>query len=635
MPAPKNKLRDVQPAALDAIVARHVAGVRRILTVLPTGAGKTVVFANLPRFLRQRGGPGFTRGARIGRVLVLAHRGELLTQAERTFRTWEPRASVSVFSGGRVPDLTDIHVLIASIQSISQPKTLESIAPDAFALIIIDEAHHATIGSAYTRVVNHFGGKTDSGALVHGYTATPNRADGETLQHLFDDIAYSCTVSDGMRQGWLCDTRYRKASIGADLLSVATRGDFNTRQLASLMDREEITCTVIGAYLNVRDEVRRWGMSPRAIGFAVSRAHAQHVVEAFRAANINAEYIGGDLDTTTRRNLLAWFREERFEVLVSVNLLLEGFDDDGINIAVDLKPTRSRVLAAQEFGRVVRKRVIEDPTTGIKTDLKPRAVYLQALPDHAVEAGMVTVPDVLGLKIDWSNADAVAALETMPLAAADQLDLVTKLRTAVGMIHQENGDMSIASSAEHGESAHSGEEKAAPDEWSEEERRRWILDAFASAPEEIVQLVYALPPEFSGSDFRWQTHLDRSIDLTLGDAGSLRIAPQDLLGRYTLSQTAADGTVSAAGSYEDIQSARDAAERVAVRDYPEAGRLYRKSLAEQWMHRPASEAARQRVRSLYPTIHVETLDQLTAGVASELIRLVSQREPASRTGVAA
>ena len=632
--ATANKLRPVQVAALDAIVARHALGVRRILTVLPTGAGKTVVFANLPRMLRARGGPGFTRGERVGRVLVLAHRSELLSQAERTFRLWEPRASVRIFAGGRLPDLTDINVLVASVQSISQPKTLASIPPDAFSLIIIDEAHHATLGSAYTRVVDHFGGRTDSGALVHGYTATPNRPDGETLRHLFDDIAFACTVSDGMRQGWLCDTRYRRATIGADLLTVATRGEFNNRQLASLMDREEITCTVIGAYLNVREEVRRWGMSPRTIGFAVSRTHAQHVVEAFRAANISAEYIGGDLDPTTRRTLLADFRSERFEVLVSVNLLLEGFDDDGINIAVDLKPTRSNVLAAQEFGRVVRKRVQVDPDSGVVRDLKPRAVYLQALPDHAAEAGMVTVPDVLGLSVDWSNEDAVAALERMPLAdAAAQLDIAVTLKAAVQ--RAVGGDGEVVTSILGADVVSEG--KAGADEvseWSEEERRRYILNAFAAAPEEIVQLVYALPSEFAGSDFRWQTHLDKSIDLTLGEAGSLRIAPRDLLGQYVLTHVQPDRASVTVGAFDDVQDARDAAERFAVRGYPEAGRLYRKSLAEQWMHRPASDAARARVRKLYPSIVPDTLDHMTAGVASELIRLASAR-PATGKGVQA
>ncbi len=622
MSTEKNELRDIQPAALTAIVGQHVRGVRRILTVLPTGAGKTVVFANLPRRLRASGGPDGRRGDRVGRVLVLAHRGELLAQAERTFNVWEPRAAVKVFSGGKLPDLTDVHVLIASIQSMSQPRTLESLAPDTFGLIIIDEAHHATLGSAYTRVVDHFNGKTDSGALVHGFTATPNRADGETLRHLFDTVAYSCTVSDGMRQGWLCDTRYRKVTIGADLLTVASKGDFNTRQLASLMDREEITCTVVGAYLTVRDQVRRWKMEPRAIGFAVNRTHAHHVVDAFRAANIAAEYIGGDLDDKTRRSLLTGFRAEQFEVLVSVNLLLEGFDDDGINIAVDMKPTRSSVLAAQEFGRVVRKRVIKDAVTRKTRNLKPRAVYLQAIPEHAVEAGMVTVPDVLGLKVDWSDQEAIAALERMPLGdAVAELEIAAALRrsSASGDALFGGGDpMKIV-----GIDGLSGDEEE--QEWTAAERRSWILDAFAASPEAIIQLVYALPAEFADSDFRWQTDLDKGIDLTLGDAGSLRIAPKDQLGRYILSVLNTKGVASEVGSYDDLQGARDEAERKAVREHPEAGRLYRKSLAEQWMHRPASQAARDRVKSLYPKMEVDKLDRLTAGVASELIRLVATK----------
>ena len=622
------RLRDVQIAALDALVARHVAGVRRMLTVLPTGAGKTVVFANVPRALWERGGTGHRRGSRIGRVLVLAHRCELLAQAERTFRQWEPGAAVQIFQGGARPPLTDVHVLVASIQSISQPQTLASFPGDAFGLITIDEAHHATPESAYTRVVDHFGGRTATGAYVHGYTATPNRPDGETLGHLFDEIAFSRSISDGMRQGWLCDTRYRVVKVGADLLAVAGEGEFDNRQLASLMDREEITCTVIGAYLNVREEVRRWGVAPRTLGFAVNRTHARHIVAALRAVNIRAEYIGGDIAQSKRNECLAMFRDGRFEVLVSVDLLLEGFDDDGINIALDLKPTRSSILATQEFGRIVRRQVTYDAVTGTIRDRKPRAVYVQALPVHASETGMFTVPDVLGFKMDWNNADTIAALERMPLCdAADQLDAAIAIRGAIATMTTERECLGLLCSTSAIDDDPDTAVRAPAPEWTEDERRQWILNAFASAPEEIVQLIYALPSEFALSDFRWQAHLDKTIDLTLGQAGSLRILPRNLLGQYAVQQIDPRGNVTTVGTYAELQHGRDAAERIAVRRYPDAGRLYRKSLAERWMRRPASRAAQQRVRALYPTIQAGTLARLTAGVASELIRLASRYAP--------
>jgi hypothetical protein len=246
---------------------------------------------------------------------------------------------------------------------------------------------------------------------------------------------------------------------------------------------------------------------------------------------------------------------------------------------------------------------------------------------------MFTVPDVLGFHMNWADERAVAALERMPLGeAAEHLDVAVAMRGAIGRLLGDRGGSSpILPMAALEDPAGSEKDES---EWTDEERRQWILQAFAAAPQEIVQLVYALPAEFEGSDFRWQTHLDKSIDLPLGRAGSLRILSRDLLGRYALQRIDAQGRKELISMHDRLDIGRHAAERLAVRDYPEAGRLYRKSLAETWMRRPASPAALRRVRDLYPSIRPETVGRLTAGVASELIRLANHQPMLEREMVA-
>ncbi|MBW7934928.1 MAG: DEAD/DEAH box helicase, partial [Gemmatimonadaceae bacterium] len=382
-------LRKPQLDALAAI-ASHITAKRqrRLLTVLPTGVGKTVTFAQAAWWLRR------FAGVRTRKILALAHRKELLRQAAQTFVRCNAKARVGIHEASQRCAAADFDVIVASVQSIARKQHLAAFDAGDFDMLIIDEAHHATEHSGYADVVRYFGGFGATGPLVLGWTATPNRGDGRSLGALFEDVAYSLTLEYCITTGYLVPAFLRPVPIDADLLTLGRgkRQEFNESQLASLMDNPAVTFAVLTRY---EQEAQAWllktGRRHKTIAFAVTREHAQHVAAACREMGISAAYLGGDLPRDERQQTLADFAAGRFEVLVSVNLLLEGFDQPDITCAIDLKPTRSLVLATQEFGRILRL-----------APGKECAVYLQAVPAHAEAAGMIRVQDLFGLQTDDS-----------------------------------------------------------------------------------------------------------------------------------------------------------------------------------------------------------------------------------------
>ena len=170
-------LRDYQHEAVEAVFAAQAAGTRRQLLLLPTGTGKTVVFdAVIERVLHQTG----------GRALVLAHRDELLSQAQAKLRAVAPRLRSGIVRAER--DEHDAQVVIASVQTLIRPARLARLGTD-FDVVVIDEAHHAAADS-YTFILRQLGAFDDDGPLLLGVTATADRGDGQGLDGVFESIVY-------------------------------------------------------------------------------------------------------------------------------------------------------------------------------------------------------------------------------------------------------------------------------------------------------------------------------------------------------------------------------------------------------------------------------------------------------------
>jgi superfamily II DNA or RNA helicase len=322
-------LRPYQVAAIAAVQREFARGIRRTLVVLPTGCGKTVVFADLARH----------EVACQRRVLVLAHRGELLEQAQAKLTavgTW-----AELEQAGRRAGAAD--VVVASVQTL-RGRRLTALAPDTFGLIVVDEAHHATSPS-YRAVLDHF-----TGALVLGVTATADRADGAALGTVFETCAYSYEMRAAIRDGWLAPILARRVMLdGVDLSNVRTMGgDLNQADLAAVMADAEAVHGVVGP-------LRDLAGARKTIVFGVDVKHARAIADALNQHEPGcALALDGTAGEDDRRRALAGFRVGRFRFLVNCALFTEGFDEPSVTCVAIARPTKSRALYTQMAGRGTR-----------------------------------------------------------------------------------------------------------------------------------------------------------------------------------------------------------------------------------------------------------------------------------------
>lgn len=322
-------LRPYQLAAISAVQAEWARGIRRTLLVLPTGTGKTVVFADLARRVVSRG----------DRVLVLAHRTELLEQAQRKLSDVGVWAAIEKAErrAGFAP------VVVASVQTL-QRKRLEDLDPKQFGLVVVDEGHHAPAAS-YRAILGHF-----DGVCVLLVTATPDRADGKALGEICESVAYSYELRDAIRDGWLAPIRARRIVVaGVDLSKVRSRaGDLANDELASIMAADE---AVLGTVVPLLEQAG----DRRTIVFAVDVAHAFALASALRDRRAGCARVAhGEMESDERTEILADFRAGRFQFLVNVALFTEGFDEPTVACVAVARPTKSRALFVQMVGRGTR-----------------------------------------------------------------------------------------------------------------------------------------------------------------------------------------------------------------------------------------------------------------------------------------
>jgi superfamily II DNA or RNA helicase len=339
-------LRPYQLEAISRVEAEWRHGTRRTLLVLPTGCGKTVVFAELAR-----------KAVSLGRRgLVLAHRTELLEQAQRKL------TDVGVLAGIEKAEKRAGHapVVVASVQTL-QGKRLRKYRRDEFGLVVVDEAHHAAAAS-YRAILEYF---TDADVL--GVTATPDRADGKALGELFESCAYQYELRDAIRDQWLVPIRARRIVVeSVDFSKVHKRaGDFANDELAEIFAAEEAVVGVVAPLLEQTGALR-------TIVFAVNVAHATALAQAICDRRPGAARVAhGELDSAARAEVLADFRAGRFQYLVNVQLYTEGFDEPSIQCVAVVRPTMSRALFVQMCGRGTRLlgQTLEDSIANGKPEL--------------------------------------------------------------------------------------------------------------------------------------------------------------------------------------------------------------------------------------------------------------------------
>ena len=321
------ELRPYQQQARDRIHAEWEAGRTRTLLVLPTGTGKTIVFASVAADQVRAG----------DRVLILAHRGELLEQAADKLQR-----STGLVSAVEKAESTCLdswfRVVVGSVQTLQRTARLERFPQDYFGTIIIDEAHHA-ITDGYRRILDYF-----DGAKVLGVTATPDRGDMRNLGEVFDSLAFEYKLTDAIKEGYLCKIMAQTIPLKLDITDVGfTSGDYSLGQLGTALD----------PYLEqIAAEMAQRCRDRKTVVFLPLIKTSQKFRDLLNAHGFRAAEVNGQSDD--RKQVLTDFEADKYNVLCNSMLLTEGWDCPSVDCVVVLRPTKVRSLYSQMVGRGTR-----------------------------------------------------------------------------------------------------------------------------------------------------------------------------------------------------------------------------------------------------------------------------------------
>ena len=321
------QLRPYQQEAHDAIMNKWEGGADKLLLVLPTGTGKTIVFSAVTNDCVKQG----------KRVLILAHRGELLEQAADKLQKSTglgcavEKAESSCFGSW-------FRVVVGSVQSLMRDTRLKKFPEDYFGAIVVDEAHHC-ISDSYQKVLQHF-----PRAKVLGVTATPDRGDMRDLGTYFEQIAYEYTLPKAIKEGFLCPIKALTIPLKIDISNVGiSAGDFKSEEIGTALD----------PYLEqIAEEMKKYCLNRKTVVFLplikTSQKFKNILLEhGFAAAEVNG-------NSEDRADVLKGFDEGKYNVLCNSMLLTEGWDCPSVDCIIVLRPTKIRSLYSQMVGRGTR-----------------------------------------------------------------------------------------------------------------------------------------------------------------------------------------------------------------------------------------------------------------------------------------
>lgn len=323
-------LRPYQEEALSSIRDNLANGINKQLVVLPTGAGKTVIFSHLPKAIDT-----------ALPMLVLAHRGELLTQAQEKILWSNPQLDVQIEKAEQHADMCD--VVVASVPTLGRAESQRILKypKNYFKSIVIDEAHHAA-APTYRRILDYF-----NYDLLLGVTATPQRSDSVRLTDVFQEIVYYKTIQDLIQDGYLCRLVGYRVKTDTDISEVeTTNGDYIASQLEETINTPTRNASVVAAYLQISPE-------KKAIVFASGVQHAKDLAISFQQV-VATEVLLGTTTDEDRISILTRFKTGQTKVLVNVGVLTEGFDEPSVEAIILARPTRSTLLYTQIVGRGTR-----------------------------------------------------------------------------------------------------------------------------------------------------------------------------------------------------------------------------------------------------------------------------------------
>lgn len=340
-------LRSYQREAINHVFAAWNDGMKRPAVVLPTGAGKTVVFSHLIREFRSS--PPGTSGVQGpgNRVMILVHRDELADQAVRKIKDIAPGLSVGKVKAEH--NYVGSDVMVCSVQTLASPFRLGEIRDWSqkhygdVGLIITDECHHGA-AVTYQKIYEAF-----PDAYNLGVTATMARGDGVGLGSTWDDVVYKRSVLWMISQGYLADVRAVQVEVdGLDLAGVMkSRGDFQAGDLGQAMADADADHAIADAYA-------KHAPDRQGIVFCPTVETATLTAAAMNAKNIKTAVVSGETPSSERHGIFEDFRTGKIQALANCMVLTEGFDAPWASCAVIARPTQSNPLYIQMVGRVLR-----------------------------------------------------------------------------------------------------------------------------------------------------------------------------------------------------------------------------------------------------------------------------------------
>ncbi|MDI9434065.1 MAG: DEAD/DEAH box helicase [Planctomycetota bacterium] len=386
------KLRDYQRDAVEKTLESFRTN-QAVLLVLATGTGKTVIAGHIADHFKDH-----------GRILLLAHREELVFQGlEKLERITGAASEIEMADSwaGKSTMWGGAKIIVSTIQTQIAGRDggrMNRFDPNDFALVIIDEAHHATAKS-YRKVNDYY--RQNPNVRILGLTATPDRADEEALGQVFDDVAFEYEIRDGIDNGWLVPVAQQSVHVsGLDYSSIrTTAGDLNGKDLAEVLEFEG---TLHGMTTPILDLCG----NAKTLIFTATVAQAERMAEILnRHKPDSAEFVCGTTPKEYRRELFRRYAAGGFQYLANVGVATEGFDEPGIQHIVMARPTKSRALFAQMLGRGTRTLpgVVDDVDTA---DARKALISLSDKPllnvlDFVGNAGrhkLIHPTDILGGK---------------------------------------------------------------------------------------------------------------------------------------------------------------------------------------------------------------------------------------------
>lgn len=553
---------------------------------MATGTGKTVVFSKLPEHLKD---------ILPGQTLVLAHREELIDQAQAKMRAINPTLRIDKEKAEHKADPSLADVIIASVATLGRKgtKRVDKYNWQNFDKFITDEAHHS-IASSYINVYETAGILTPGDKrLLLGVTATPQRGDGKALAQLYQKIVYSYSMRQAIEDGWLVDILGVRVTTDTSLDAVKTvGGDFAQDMLADAVNNPRRNQLVVKAWLE-------HGQNRQTVGFTVDIQHALDLAAMFKHHGVNAEAVWGD--DPERALKIRRHRDREITVLLNCGVLTEGYDDWQIGCIILARPTKSSVLFTQMVGRGTR---LQDDTGNLieLMNLNPNPVYPIHVPQNYTMSA-----DSVPSNVSYTTAPIKKDCIVIDVVDASSRHSLITLPTLMGMsAHMNLKGGSVVKAIRDIEAAQKQHSNIDFSQLQDISNLKTYI-------EQVNLFDIKFPAEVEeNSQLSWHPAADGGFILLLPDRQEVRIK-QNILDQWEIS-----GTMKGQ-KYKGIRDTIDAAFKVAddlvYEKVPETLKLLRRE--EKWHSQPATVAQLNLLRKLVKGKPLPT--DLDKGKASKLI----------------